>query len=536
MKRYKYLIILLLSIFLIPFKVHAISTDNYNIISGIASSGGEITLSGDVTASSTLYINADFVLDLNGHTLDMRNYQVVVNMGDLTIKDSSTSKTGKLTYSGTNYFLINYMNFTLDGGTLESNGYGIAHQSDADTVTINGGKIVANKYGIINRKNFVMNGGEIEAGSYGVYNYTNSTFEMNGGKVKAVGDSVGISFYGDCSGVINDGEVEALDNKANAIAQFHNTDVTINGGTIKAYGNAVLGNGTLSYSNANLTVTGGSITSLYGAGIYAPQAESEIKITGGTIKGITGIEVRAGNLHVTGGFIEGDNDTYEVTGNTSGVTTKGSAISVSQHNTKQPIDVYICAGTFKGRVSFSEANPLNNDRQYIDQITMLIDEPCGELEFISTDPEKTVYSEDFTKFIKGGIYTVTVGDYWAEGYTERDYDGKKQVVKKHNVNIAEDSKNLVTVSESYVYPGTKVKLTTVDKKSYRTIIKVVDQDGNQITVTDNEFIMPNSDVTVSISYELINNPVTGDNIIYYAGALLLITIILLFKNKIKRKN
>ena len=74
---------------------------------------------------------------------------------------------------------------------------------------------------------------------------------------------------------------------------------------------------------------------------------------------------------------------------------------------------------------------------------------------------------------------------------------------------------------------------------YKYNIKVVDTNGNEIQINNNEFIMPNSDVTISIVYTYINNPPTFDNIIYYililGVSLVGLILILIFKRTHKNK-
>lgn len=81
---------------------------------------------------------------------------------------------------------------------------------------------------------------------------------------------------------------------------------------------------------------------------------------GATVKGESGIEVRAGNLNVIGGTITGTSSDYSNTTNGSGMTTKGAAIAVAQHGTQLPIAVVISDGTLSGKKLIAVTD-VNND-------------------------------------------------------------------------------------------------------------------------------------------------------------------------------
>lgn len=96
-----------------------------------------------------------------------------------------------------------------------------------------------------------------------------------------------------------------------------------------------------------INVNGGSVTStttsaLQGAG-YAVT-----NIKGGTLTGLTGVEMRAGKLNVTGGTIIATSTPASGESSASGSTTKGVGIALSQHTTNLPINVSVSAGNVKG--------------------------------------------------------------------------------------------------------------------------------------------------------------------------------------------
>ena len=124
----------------------------------------------------------------------------------------------------------------------------------------------------------------------------------------------------------------------------------------------ILGNGSKDNWGTTINVTGGSVKSNNWFAIYHPQV-GKLNISGNAeiVGSQTGIEIRAGELMVSGNpSIEG-NGTYNVAANGSGETIKGAAIAVSQHTTKQPITVTIMGGSLSGTAAISEANPQDND-------------------------------------------------------------------------------------------------------------------------------------------------------------------------------
>ncbi len=351
------------------------------------SSGGEIKLVNDITVYDDTYVTADTILDLNGYTLNMSDKSLFAYESSFTIKDNSMAGTGRVT--STNDFTLivgdagKTGNLNLDSGTIDCQGSYCIY--NYDNLVINGGIVMGETFVIYNTKDFVMNGGFVTSADLTVANYAEgASFIMNGGTVETTSvDYLAISLARpNSSFVMNGGLVSAMqhneagDDGGVAIAAFKYTDVTINGGTINAYSNAITGNGSYSGNNegtnAKFTVNGGTITSETGAGIYAPQVRGVTTITGGTITGATGIEVRAGTLNISGGTITATAD-YEVQPGINGLSTKGAAISVAQHSTTQPIIVTITGGEFEGEYPISNANPLNQDQAILDQISINVE-------------------------------------------------------------------------------------------------------------------------------------------------------------------
>ena len=85
------------------------------------------------------------------------------------------------------------------------------------------------------------------------------------------------------------------------------------------------------------------------------------------------------------------------------------------------------------------------------------------------------------------VYTETVSPNW------------------HTITINESENGTVSFESSGAYTDDEVTLTVTPDEGYRlSALTVKDADENKVTVTNNTFTMPNSDVTVSASFNVIN--------------------------------
>ena len=527
MKKIIYILLLLsLSIF-IPLVVNAseINISSDILLKAYLSTGGELKLTDDITLTDNTAINEDVVLDLNGHTLDMSD-KTLIPYAKLTIKDTSSDKTGKITSTASFTIQIGSTNnpgsVVLDGGTIDCRGSYCVRVIAQSTLTVNDGTILGTAYPVYNQSNFVMNGGLVHSTTgYAVLNHTNSTFEMNGGTIKTDANYPAMNLYGNCKATINDGQIIALKEEeggysGNGISLYKNTELIINGGSITSYGSAIIGNGSgpeggkSEGTNAKITINGGTITATnVGCAIYAPQQQGVTTINGGTLTGKTGIEIRAGKLIITGGTINGDANEYSVTANTNGMTTKGAAVAVAQHTTKQPIYVHISGGEFNANVAVSEANPMDNAAEYIDLIEIII-----EKGMFNSESDKTVKIEDdFTQIISGGSFTNTVESLVKDGYAEVDENNRKVVYKINPINITNSSNGSVISSLTEAPKTKEVKLTLTPNEGYKLLLlEVTDSHGNKINVSNNKFVMPDDEVNVTGKFvKIITNEVNTNN-------------------------
>ena len=193
-------------------------------------------------------------------------------------------------------------------------------------------------------------------------------------------------------------KVTGTNDSKDANAQI--ASLIVNGGTIKGGTYAISGNG--NRHNTYVEINDGNISSKNLA-IYHPQ-DGKMVINGGKISGDnTGIEMRSGDLTITGGEISGRTDTFSQIANGGGPTTTGAALAISQHTTDKDINVTISGGKFTGYYAVVE-----NDLQ----------DNGGNINLNISDGEfdGKIYSENIKDFITGGTFTdPTALHYLGEG-------------------------------------------------------------------------------------------------------------------------
>lgn len=288
----------------------------------------------------------------------------------------------------------------------------------------------------------------------------------------------------------------AGENDATYVAKF-----TLNGGTLEdlfegedGY-SPISGNG--DRHNTEVTINGGKVISKKITAIYQAQ-EGKTTINGGYIEGVTGIEVRAGSLEVNGGTIVGTGKTLTIKANGNGATTEGAGIAVAQHTTEKEVKVVVNGGTVKGYAALSESNPQNNTA--IDKVSIEINDGTFEA---TNNGTKAVVSKDVENFVKGGTFNTAVEeDYVAEGLdVVEDEDGNVFVGTLHKVTVAEVKNGKVTADLAEALEGQKVTLTVKANEGYQVkTLKVTTKEG-EVKVTDNAFVMPDADVTVTAEFE-----------------------------------
>ena len=323
-----------------------------------ASTGNTVALLKDAHVASSISIAKAVTIDLQGK--------------DISLSEDSTADL---------FTLASGANLTIKS-TGDANG-----TISVPTTTYNA---VVN---VGNNSTFSLESGKV-IGDYTVFagKVTGATINVNGGSIEG---NYGITAYG--TGTLND------------------VIINVTGGEIKSTSQAAIStNGGSDKGGVNLTVTGGRIISEDGLGIYLPGINGKTTVTNGTITGKTAIELRAGDLIVSGGSITGTGHPVSVNPNGSGSTTDGVGISVAQHTTKRNTSLTISGGTISGFSAIYESNPQNNNADDLAKVTLNI--TGGNFAAINGGT-LSVYSEDKTGFISGGYFTTDPSNYCAENLT-----------------------------------------------------------------------------------------------------------------------
>ncbi len=321
-------------------------------------------------------VNYDLTLDLNGFGLvleDRTHAAVKVNGGaSFTLCDGSAAKSGKIKsdYAGI---------------------IAIGSEAGKAVVEINGGTIE------VDNSAYWSNGASNVG--YAVY-ADNAEVEMWGGEIIAKGqyvtedDSVfGINLRNGSSATVHAGKIKS---DTYGVVVYYNSAFTLDGGEITATWFAISGNNLA--PAADITVKSGSATSTEDVAIYMP-SQGSLTVSGGHIKGLAAIEMRAGKLVVNSGTMIGNGDPFESDPNGNGATTLGAAVAAVQHTTKLDLSVEINGGTLQGARAFYQANLQNNGKEALEKISITLGKSAvynGEI--IVDSAEATIEDDQSTRY------------------------------------------------------------------------------------------------------------------------------------------
>lgn len=240
-----------------------------------------------------------WTIDVAGNTLSTNMFSVASGNGthSLTIKDSSDTKSGKLTGIGTSATINIGGNcvLTLESGTIEhTSGTAIALKDNKNKKSAQ----------------LIMNGGAVN-GVTAIY-AEQGAVEISNGTVTGTNSTV-------------DGEAAILVND--------NVTLTIKGGSVtNAKGNAISING----ASSQFTMSGGTVNGrTKGVDMYGGSAE----ISSGTIEGGTAINTFGSSITISGGTFDSTTADKEVVAATTGSTT----VAISGGSFKHEVPKVQCA-------------------------------------------------------------------------------------------------------------------------------------------------------------------------------------------------
>lgn len=276
----------------------------------------------------------------------------------------------------------------------------------------------------------------------------------------------------DGAGIVFTGSMSFDEAVAASVSEY--AHLTLNGCTVSGSTIALSGNGGENLSGTLIDVQNSTLTSTGNAGlaVYHPQyGVLNILGTGNILTGVTGIEIRAGELNVEGGTITATG-AFASNPSGGGSTTDGVAIAVTQHTTALPIDVTISDGTLNATgaegKSLYQANVQGNDPTDVAKI---------EMQVTGGTFNAAVESENVTEFISGGTFGETLfEDYIADGSLQCPAEGGYIV---GDPDIVAEGKDIFVIGNT-AYDTLQSAVDAVPADNTQTTITFVDGTGDGI--------------------------------------------------------
>ena len=228
-------------------------------------------------------------------------------------------------------------------------------------------------------------------------------------------------------------------------------------------------NGNIKGTENDISVNINGTIDVTGLAVYlAGYGKTTINSTA-SVKGDTGVEIRAGELTVNGGTIVGGGN-YTSAPNSNGSTVSGAGIAVSQHTTNQEIAVTINGGNISGGVALAqeELQSENNAEQVDISVSGgNFKATDAEYEAIKTHSKKTV-TVTGGKFLKSDDSKSDVGKYLAPGF-DIDENG--------NVEISDDA---IIMVDGTPYTNVYTAFNNIKENSKVTLIDNIDVDMSSV--------------------------------------------------------
>ncbi len=242
-----------------------------------------------------------------------------------------------------------------------------------------------------------------------------------------------------------------------------------------------------------ITATGSNGFPLYGAGA------GQWNVVGATCEGINGaLGVKSGRFNINNATLKATGKPGVAEGYGNGINGVGAAIQIESNNTYfGKIELVITQNSQiiseKGNsiYHYSAQTGVNN----LNELRIHDGSFVGDI----------VFQENDKVYVKGGTFqTDSIGNYVEKGYKLIKLSETKYTVSNINYLDVEGASATVTVDGketkyASIEAGIKVKVNAkADTGYYVKEIIVKDSKDNKITVTNNEFTMPEGAVTISL--------------------------------------
>ena len=282
----------------------------------------------------------------------------------------------------------------------------VACGTTPSTITLVGNEVMSDQVVIGDGQNITLNLNGKSLTAKPNWNFNSGLLAIHHGgtlTINGEGEIFGVSPGGCvyCGIVLT---VDKTDNDSSKPARL-----IINGGHIVGQCYGISGNGSdASRGNTECIINGGLIEASSiiagedNCGYYQPQFNSKMIFNDGVIRGRSAIEIRSGDFTMNGGIAEAYGFANEcMIKNNNGPTSKGVAVAIAQHTTKQPINVIINNGQLIAECPFFEGNPMGNDELSIATVKAEIN--GGSFRIIGNGIE-SFHAADLTEFVKGGEF------------------------------------------------------------------------------------------------------------------------------------
>ena len=472
-----------------------------------ASNGNTVTLLKDVAEDIKILAGKTMTLDLNGKTLSNQNvHPTVSNEGALTIMDSSSEKTGKITNAAAGKPTLKNKpggTVTIDGGTLEKtlnagNNDHYVIENHGVKVTINGGKIVSASTHSSAIENGWYTPGENTGSAY-------STMEINGGEVSNTGVTATGGLYtvkNDDYGimVINGGTFTNTVADAGTVLNWN--ELTINGGIFTASNASVTtmcegtGSPAHEYEKGKTVISGGTFNGFLGINTAYDDAIS-VSITGGTFSSKPAATYLASGYHAA----QSDSSYTVHTRNVTSVAAKAPTCTEAGN-----LAYWTCSGLGCENVYYSTENC---ESEYtLDRVVLDALDHDMKTEWSKDDTQHwhecsrtgctekaDVAAHDLVKTAANGKYTFTcsVCDYTKTGTAD-----------DHAITTSAVTNGTVVATPNPAKVGDTVTLTLTPNQGYGDAQLQV----NGEALSGTTFTMPDADVTVTGSFAPIVYTIT----------------------------
>ena len=299
----------------------------------------------------------ELLADAEAAGIEIEDKSLTFNLNGYTIKGTTDAS----------YLFSPWGNETttvFNGGTLEV----VRQVSGSMAVQVVGGTCTFNNMEVRVVVPDDMNGYNYGIRAFGnVVGYDSVHVAFNDSRMIEVEDPEVEETYG-LAGLTVMGKYENAAVMADPTVCENDAVLEINNSYVEATSFAVAGNGAA--HGTKIDINNSDLVSKEATAIYHPQL-GEMNISGGSITGVTGIEVRAGVVNLKDNVeIIATGDSTEVDPNGNGTTSTGAAVAVAQHTTKLPIALNVENASLTGASAVVANNPQENTAEDIEKIAI----------------------------------------------------------------------------------------------------------------------------------------------------------------------